>query len=358
MTPSSPADRDRVAACEFVLPGDPASLTGGYIFDRRIVAGLAAHGWEASVHCLDESFPQPTGDARDQARAVFASIADGRIVVVDGLALGGLPDVVAAEASRLRLVALIHHPLAEETGLEPARADALRNAERSALAHMRRVIVTSRCTSQALEGYDVPAGRIDVVEPGTDTAELARGSGGTALNLLCVAALIPRKGHAVLLNALAQLRERHWQLTCIGSASRDADTAIEVRRLITRLGLAARVRLLGEVDSATLAACYAESDVFVLASHMEGYGMALTEALARGLPIVSTTAGAIPSTVPKDAGLLVTPGDSDALAAALARLMDEPDFRGRLAAHARAARGRLPSWEQAARRFAAALDGV
>jgi glycosyltransferase involved in cell wall biosynthesis len=95
-----------------------------------------------------------------------------------------------------------------------------------------------------------------------------------------------------------------------------------------------------------------------LPSYFEGYGMVLAEALAHGLPVVSTTAGAIPDTVPRDAGVLVPPGDAVALRAALAALLDDPALRARLAAGARAARAGLPTWPEAVACFAAALEAL
>jgi len=84
--------------------------------------------------------------------------------------------------------------------------------------------------------------------------------------------------------------------------------------------------------------------------------MALAEALAHGLPVISTTAGAIPDTVPASAGLLVPPGDTGAFTEALRRFLDEPALRARLAAGARKAGARLPDWPQAVAGWAAALD--
>ncbi len=192
--------------------------------------------------------------------------------------------------------------------------------------------------------------------PGTEAAALAKGSGGPDLAMLSVASLTARKGHLVLLEALHGLRDLRWRLTCIGSPDRDPATARTIREAIARFGLEARVRLIGEQTEADLQPFYAAADLFVLASYHEGYGMALAEALARGLPIVSTTAGAIPDTVPAAAGILVAPGDPAALAAALRRVLTEPELRAGLAAGARAARHSLPTWAEAARAFAAELD--
>lgn len=345
----------------FLIPGDLSSLTGGYAYDRHIIQGLHADGWNVDVVSLGAGYPWPDDAALRHATEQIAAIADGRIVVADGLALGAIPAIVEAHARRLRWVALVHHPLALETGLSECQARQLFDGEQRALAAVSQVIVTSRATARALGRYGVAASRIEVVEPGTHPALLARGScrngrqTDQGLSLLCVATVTPRKGHALLLEALAGLRERPWHLHCVGSLTRDADTSQALREAIARHGLQERVLLHGEVDEACLAAHYAQADVFVLPSFHEGYGMVLTEALASGLPIVSTAVGAIPDTVPAEAALLVPPGDAAALRAALARLLDDPLLRTALATGAQAARTRLPTWPQAVSRFAQVL---
>ena len=227
-----------------------------------------------------------------------------RLVVVDGLAFGAMPGLAEQHAARLRWVALVHHPLALETGLTPQQGRALFDSERRALATARGVIVTSAATARELTRYGVAAERVHVVTPGTDAAPLAAGSGADpvrrGLSLLCVATLIPRKGHAVLIEALRGLQDRAWTLHCVGSATRDADTANALRSAIAEHGLGDRVRLHGEVSAAVLQSMYGQADAVVLPSYFEGYGMALAEALAHGLPVVSTTAGAIPDTVPRE----------------------------------------------------------
>ena len=344
----------------FVVPGDLGSLTGGYGYDRQIIAGLRATGWAVDVLAPEAGSPWSDTNTRAAAAQRIAAIPDGMRVVVDGLAFGVMPEVAQRHAARLRWVALVHHPLALETGLSPQQMRALFDSERRALAAARGVIVTSHATARELTRYGVAAQSVHVVTPGTDPAPLACGSSAHpasgGLSLLCVAALIPRKGHTVLLEALGGLRDRMWTLHCVGSTTRHPDTANAVRSAIAARGLTERVRLHGEVPDTTLQALYGRADAFVLPTFFEGYGMVLAEALARGLPVVSTTAGAIPDTVPGDAGILVPPGDALALRAALAALLDDPATRVRVAAAARAARSALPTWPQAVARFAAALD--
>jgi glycosyltransferase involved in cell wall biosynthesis len=342
----------------FLLPGPLDSLSGGYAYDRRIVAGLRDAGWSVGWCVLPASFPWPDAAVLDHTAEQVAALPDGSLVIADGLAFGAMPAMAQHHAGRLRWVALVHHPLALETGLDAVQRDQLFHSEQRALAAARAVIVTSAATARGLSAYGVPAGRVHVVEPGTDTAALATGSGSPALTLLCVATLTPRKGHAVVIEALAGLQDRAWTLHCVGSASRDAATAQALRELIATRGLGPRVHLHGEADAAALASLYAQADVFVLPSYFEGYGMALAEALAHGLPVVSTTAGAIPDTVPAQAGVLLPPGDVAALRQALARLMDDAPWRATLAAGARAARLQLPTWPQAVKKFASALAAV
>lgn len=336
---------------DFLIPGDLDAATGGYIYDRRIIHGLRELGWSVYVHRLGASFPTPTGDALQQAGEILAQIPSGRLTVIDGLAMGVIPDLVARESRRLRLVGLVHHPLAEETGLVKDRAAFLRNSEQQALAAAQKVVVTSRYTASLVAGLGVPMSRIEVVEPGTDPAPLARGSGCSTLNLLCVGALIHRKGHSVLIHALARLADLDWRLNCVGSLDRSPSTVVELRDQIRRLGLEGRVSLAGEVDLSKLADLYDQADLFVLATRFEGYGMALAEALAHGLPVVSTKVGAVPGTVPDAAGLLVPPGDVESLATALAQVIRDSGLRKRLAEGARAARARLAVWPSACLRM-------
>jgi glycosyltransferase involved in cell wall biosynthesis len=341
--------------CRFLVPGDLNTRTGGYTYDRRIIDELRAQQWQVDVQTLGEGYPAPAEAAQALTRSVVEALPDGALVVVDGLAFGVLPELVEQHARRLRWIALVHHPLSLETGLDPARQRALFESERRALASARGVIVTSPSTARALAAFDVPVSRIVVVEPGTDPAPLATGSSLGTLSLLCVATVTPRKGHALLVEALAGLRDRRWTLHCAGSLAMDPACASALMQAIERHGLDGRIVLHGDLDEAGLRALYTHADAFVLPSFHEGYGMALAEALAYGLPVISTTAGAIADTVPAAARVLVTPGDATALRAALKRVMDEAAWRAQLAAGARAARRRLPTWPQSGAHFASAL---
>jgi glycosyltransferase involved in cell wall biosynthesis len=340
----------------FLIPGSLGTRTGGYGYDREVIAGLRALGWQVDVQSLDASFPFPTASALAAAKAVLARLPDGSRVIVDGLAFGAMPDLAEAEAGRLVLIGLVHHPLALETGLDSAQVEGLTAMERRALATTRAVVVTSLATCDTLRDYGVPQHHVTVIEPGTADAPVATGSGLATLSMLCVASLTPRKGHELLFDALAGLKEFDWRLDCIGGSMGDDRIVERLQRRLEHHGLQDRVSFAGEGDDAVVARAYAAADLFVLPTYYEGYGMVVAEALARGLPVVSTRTGAIPDLVGDDAGIIVPPGDVDALHAALRRVLSDRDLRASLQHGARMARGRLPRWPDAARKFAEVLE--
>ena len=341
----------------FAVPGDLATPTGGYAYDRRMMTELGELGWQIDLLDLGEGFPWPDEAARATAQSRLLAMPAGRSIVVDGLAFGVLPETASQLAGRNPLLALVHHPLALEWGLSVKQADALRASERAALAAVQGVVVTSAATARLVASdYGVPAERIVVARPGSDPALMSQGSQDGVVRLLSVGAIVPRKGFDVLISALATLTDLSWRLTIAGDRTRDRNAAARLDADIARHALGDRIAAPGAVSPQRLAALYAEADVFVLASHFEGYGMAYAEAVAHGLPVIGTSAGAIPDTVPPDAGLLVDPGDSFALAQALRRVIGDAGLRRRLASAARAAAPQLPTWRHSAEIFARALE--
>ena len=206
--------------------------------------------------------------------------------------------------------------------------------------------------------YGVTAPHLSVIPPGVAPATRARGSGSSRLALLTVGAVIPRKGHDLLLNALMGLTHYAWRLDIVGSETLAPRHAGGIRHLANELGLHERVRFHGERDGDALGAAYASADLFVLASHYEGYGMVLNEAVAHGLPVVATAGGAVPFTLAEGAGLLAPPGDVDGLRAALARVMHESDLRARLRRGAQQAAYGLPSWAEGVSRLIRTIEEV
>ncbi|MEI9988203.1 MAG: glycosyltransferase family 4 protein [Aliidongia sp.] len=341
----------------FVVPGRLDQITGGYLYDRRVVEGLRAQGRAVAVHELPGRFPEADEMALEAAAALLAGLPDGAGLCIDGLALPGFSAMLAEHADRLALTVLVHHPLALETGLTAAQRAAYAALEARLLPLCRGVICPSPASAAAVGDYGVAPERIAVVPPGLDRAErLAQPRETGPVRLLSVATVTPRKGHVLLVEALAPLAALPWHLTIIGSLERDAVTVERLRAAIAEGSLGDRVTLAGEAAPGSLGAAYAEADLFVLASYHEGYGMVFAEAMARGLPILATTGGAIPQTVPPSAGLLVPPGDRAALTGALKRLLGDVSLRRQLGRGALAAAAKLPDWDRTSRTFGAALD--
>jgi glycosyltransferase involved in cell wall biosynthesis len=343
----------------FAIPGDLKTPTGGYAYDARMIEELTQLGWHADVLDLGAEFPRPSRACRAAARTALASVPHGRCIVIDGLALGVMPDEAAALSATHKLVALVHHPLALETGLTAQEADALRTSERAALAHVRQVIVTSPATKRHLVAdYGVTADQVSVAMPGVELVRPSRGSRDGTVALLSVGAVVPRKGYDLLVAALAEMPELLWRLTIVGDRDRAPATAAQLEAAIAAAKLDGRVTLAGAVSSEELTAFYASADLFVLPSRHEGYGMAFAEAIAHGVPVIGTRAGAIPDTVPDGTGILVPPDDIAALAAALRTLIGDARARGHLAAAARTAAQQLPTWPASAKIFAQVLEAV
>jgi glycosyltransferase involved in cell wall biosynthesis len=348
-----------VKSVVFAVPGDLATPTGGYAYDRRIIAELSELGWSIEVLDLGDGFPHPSAAARRAAGEQLAALPRDRPMVIDGLAFGVLPEAAATLHDTHRVIALVHHPLALETGLTAAASSTLHASERTALSFAHHVVTTSPATARLLTSdFGMPSDRLTVVQPGTDRTTSAPHASSTTIELLAVGSVVPRKGYDVLVAALAILAELPWRLTIVGDRGRSPDTTRELEAEIARHGLSGRINFPGAVASEELTNYYAAADLFVLASRFEGYGMAYAEAIAHGLPVVGTNAGAIPDTVPQDAGVLVPPDDVAALAAVLRRLIENPERRQRLAQGAAAAAARLPSWQMQAALFAAVLEKV
>ncbi|MBL6747148.1 MAG: glycosyltransferase family 4 protein [Pseudomonadales bacterium] len=340
----------------FAFPGDLDTASGGYHYDRRLIAELRELGLAVELVALPHcNFPL-IEDARSQVVQVLAKIPDHATIIIDGLAYGVLDEVAAAEAERLLLIALCHHPLALETGHSERERQLLFESERRALGYARLTLVTSEHTRQILiDQFGMAPETVIVARPGTDRVEFAACEGNPP-QLLTLASLTRRKAHDVLIEALARISVVSWQARFVGSAAFDPDWAIQLQEQAARLGLSERIDFAGEVDDAQ--AEYQRADMFVLPSRYEGYGMVFAEAIAAGLPVVGASAGAVPEVVPPSAGLLVPPDDAYALADALHRLLNGDTVREGLQAGARSAAASLPQWADSASIVAKVLREV
>lgn len=347
----------------FVMPGgvdDPAAPSGGNAYDRRVSLDLPGFGWQVHKHAVAGEWPRPGAAARTELARTLSELPDGTAVLLDGIVACGVPEIIVPEAERLGLAVLVHLPLGDETGLAPAVAAELDAKERAVLRAVPAVIATSDWAVRRLVSHHgLAPDRVHVAAPGADIAPLASGTDGVS-RLLCVAAVTPRKGQHRLVEALAAAADLPWSCVCVGGLGHDPAYVDHLRGLIKKYGLQDRIHLAGPQAGAELDASYATADLMVLTSYAETYGMAVTEALARGIPVLATDVGGLPEAVGRAPdggvpGILVPPEDPAALAAELRGWFGEADVRRRLKAAARGRRAALNGWATTARSLAGVL---
>ncbi|PAZ12654.1 glycosyl transferase [Streptomyces sp. SA15] len=347
----------------FVMPGgvdDPSAPSGGNAYDRRVTLDLPGFGWQVHQHAVPGEWPRPGAAARTELARVLANLPDDTVVLLDGLVACGVPEIIVPEAERLRLVVLVHLPLGDETGLEPALAAELDAKERAVLRAVPAVVATSDWAVRRLVSHHgLAPDRVHVAAPGADIAPLASGTDGVS-RLLCVAAVTPRKGQHRLVEALAAVTDLPWSCVCVGGLGHDPQYVAKLQVMIQKYGLQDRLHLAGPQAGAQLDASYAAADLMVLASYAETYGMAVTEALARGIPVLATDVGGVAEAVGRAPdggvpGILVPPEDPAALASELRGWFGEADVRRRLKAAARGRRAALGGWAATARSLAGVL---
>jgi glycosyltransferase involved in cell wall biosynthesis len=356
-----------------VVPDGLGYTSGGTVYNTRLAEALSALDVDLEVVAVPGAWPVGSAEDRRRLAAALVPGSGGAHVLVDGLLALGAPDEVAPAAAAVRdgggsLGILVHLLLADAAGLSREEAERLADLERRALAAADVAMVPSDFSARRLaERYGmVPR----VVRPGVVGAPPAAGSlaGGGAPHVLCLAALLPGKGQLRLVRSLAALRDRPWTLTLAGYDAADPAYARAVRDAAADLGIAERVLVPGELRGDALEAEWSGTDLTVLASHPETYGLAVVESLARGVPaIVAAGTGAVEALGLSLEGGLGTagaaaepPGDADAdadpLTRELAGWLDDASVQARWRAAALAARPLLPGWESTGRAVLRALS--
>ena len=334
---------------------DPARPSGGNTYDRRLCDHLTADGWSVCVRAVAGDWPWAGEPARRALAEALEAMPDGSVVLVDGLVASVVPEVMVPASRRLRVVVLMHMPV----GCRDSDDGSLER-ERAVLGAAAAVVTTSDWSRvRLLEAYDLDPTRVHVALPGVDAAARAQGS-DSGRHLLCVGAVTPGKGHDLLLAALSRIADLDWRCICVGALTKAPEFVDVLSRDIRSAGLDDRLVLTGPRTGRQLEASYADADVLVLASRAETYGMVVTEALARALPVVAPRVGGVPEALGVTAGgrrpgLLLPPGDVAALADSLRHWLSDPDLRQGLREAADRRRADLRGWSETADRVAGVL---
>ncbi|MEM7214563.1 MAG: glycosyltransferase family 4 protein [Pseudomonadota bacterium] len=343
----------------FIIPGDINLPTGGYRYDRAIIEEWRRMNLSVELLSLEGNFPGISEHEKQDTLQQIRDIPNYDIAVVDGLAGGAHPEMLRLLSKKIPAVALIHHPLCMENGLDQDTISALHSSEAEGLQHVSGIITTSPETSKTVISlFGISESSVHHVLPGVNRSVTSTPSDAGPANLLCVGSVIERKGHLVLIEALASLAHLDWHLHCIGKTDFQPDLFAKITNLIEEEKLDDRITFYGAVDEEELEKAYSTAHVFVLPSLFEGYGMAYAEAIVRGLPVIGTRAGAIPDTVPERCGILVEPGDVGKLAEALQTMISEPGKRRSVRSACLSEAGRFPTWRDSASKFASILGEI
>ena len=346
---------------QFVVPAgidDPDRPSGGNRYDRLLSGGLAAHGWAVLEHAAPGAWPSADAAGRGALGRHLAGIPDGQLLLIDGLVASTVPDLLVPQTRRLPVVVLLHAPVGQWSDCADTRA-----AERAVLAAASAVVTTSGWTRDwLLTHYQLPPDKVVTALPGSEPARLAPGTdrGG---ELICVAAVSRAKGHDVLVAALAGLDDLGWRCVCVGSLAREPAFVAQLRRSALAAGIADRIEFVGPQVGPALDRRYDAADLLVLPSRRETYGMVVTEASSRGLPVLASDVGGAPEAMGRLAdgrrpGLLVPPADATALADAARGWLTDAQLRSRLRQAARQRRHDLPQWDCTVERVARVLAEV
>ena len=316
-----------MAAFSFIQPRG-THLAGGGAYISGLIGALRDAGHEAAT------LTSP------------AALRPGWVNVIDGLAIADFaPDDVEGA------IGLVHHttPLASNDA-----KDALRDKERRVLPRLRLVVATSAAVATRLrDDFGVLPHRIVVIPAGVPDAPRSTGSGGPGCAILSVGALVPRKGHAVLLQALARLFDLDWSLTIIGDGTRAPDYTDALRAHVLADGIADRVVFAGTVEDP--ASAWHTADMFALATEWEGYPASIAQAVRRGLPVAVTAGGAAAEILSPEFAVVAPPGDAIQLSKAMRRIIFDPALRADMAASSWRAGQSLPRWADQAALFVGAV---
>jgi glycosyltransferase involved in cell wall biosynthesis len=308
----------------FIIPGDINTLAGGYVYDKMILEGLRRKGHIVSVHELDADFPFPSSDSLIRCKHVFKTIPAGDPILIDSLIFGSIPDILGDLHAKNPIVAIIHLPLSKNPNYSPSIQAQLARQEKVAFRYTDKVVAVSDFTKQLLAEYNVDPSIIKVINPGVSAVSQKTDFPGCPEKLLCVGSYLPGKGQILLVEALAKIKSLPWTLNMYGI--KEFDRAY-VQNILTKIkieGLSDRIFMNSPVSNEELHNCYLNADLFILPTYFENFCMSLNDALAHGLPVITTNGSGIPYSVPGNMGLFVRHGNVPELSDAIRKLLTDP----------------------------------
>jgi len=278
----------------FLLSGDINSLTGGHLYNRHMVEGLRQKGHGVKVLRLDES-TMLTHAIEIKCSSYFNTLPPGSCVLIDSLVLGNIPGVLKKYSEKLTFIGLIHLPLTYNP-LPGKNRKHIANREVKAMMMTRHLIVTGRFTLRMLMDAGISHEKISLIEPGVENYPRKRYYADLPLGLLCISNYSQIKGQLLLVRALNRLRNNKWTLQMYGDINTEKPYVTRLKSIIANKKLNDRILLHDTIERNNISEAFLASDLFVLPSRFETYGMVLTESLAHGIPVVTTHAGNIPDT--------------------------------------------------------------
>jgi glycosyltransferase involved in cell wall biosynthesis len=345
----------------FITLGDPRRLSGGYLYHVRMADAAPAH--DARIRFL--SFPEwpfPLAALRGPALLRRSEKPRASALLLDSIATAFAAPALAMRRLGVPVIAVLHQP---PGGIDhsAARVSTQAPLDRLALRRADALIAASEHLAEQLVEAGFARSSIRVVPPGRDVAPAPERPSelrhGRRAAFVTVANWLPRKGILELLEAFARLPADAATLHLAGDESVDARYEARVLSRLAAGDLTGRVVVHGSLAREDVAALYQAADVFVLPASREPYGTVWGEAMACGLPVVGWRTGNLPYLAEDEReGLLVEPGDVEALSQALMRLAFDRDLRARLGAAAKQRALARPTWEASAALFFSAIREV
>jgi len=342
----------------FIIPGELDQLTGGYIYDRKIISGLAGDGHRVIVHNPGNDFPFPGRGSLDRCRKIFKSLEPGEPVIIDSLALGPSEAIISSLVDPSPLIALVHLPLFMNPSFSERETHYFRLLETRAWSKMAVIIAVSLHTKQIIQECGVDSSKVQVISPRAESLTRKENYPLAPRNLLCVANYTGNKGHLMLVEALFNLKNSDWIVRCYGDKKREGGYFAKLQQTVNSKGLQNRILFKGSLPHEALPEVYLSSDLFILPSEYESFPMVLAEALMHGIPVIAAEAGGIPEVVPDGAGLLFKPRSINSLQAAINEAIENTGLYKKLCHKAAGYYKSAYSWNDNVNRFEQILKSV